>query len=68
MRCRRPTPVIRVTPMALAPVAYCLWQRFLRFDPEGPDLAQSRPLCAVDRTRLDALIFSVAFNGREGGQ
>lgn len=21
------------TPMALAPVAYCLWQRFLRFDP-----------------------------------
>src|SRR6266496_182970 len=24
------------TPMALAPVAYCLWQRFLRFDPEQP--------------------------------
>jgi len=24
------------TPMALAPVAYCLWQRFLRFDPEHP--------------------------------
>src|SRR5579864_3111600 len=23
-------------PMALAPVAYCLWQRFLRFDPEDP--------------------------------
>ncbi|MCH9626508.1 MAG: Transketolase [Chlamydiales bacterium] len=22
------------TPMALAPVAYCLWQRFLRFDPK----------------------------------
>ncbi len=22
------------TPMALAPVVYCLWQRFLRFDPE----------------------------------
>src|ERR1044072_6751527 len=22
------------TPMAMAPVAYCLWQRFLRFDPE----------------------------------
>ena len=22
------------TPMALAPVAYCLWQRFLRFDPQ----------------------------------
>src|SRR5687767_11749841 len=22
--------------MALAPVAYCLWQKFLRFDPEHP--------------------------------
>ncbi|MBV8126696.1 MAG: hypothetical protein JO114_03415, partial [Planctomycetaceae bacterium] len=21
------------TPMALAPVAYCLWQKFLRYDP-----------------------------------
>lgn len=24
------------TPMALAPVAYCLWNRFLRFDPQDP--------------------------------
>src|SRR5436853_4179633 len=24
------------TPMAMAPVAYCLWQRLLRFDPEDP--------------------------------
>jgi len=24
------------TPMAMAPVAYCLWQEFLRFDPEDP--------------------------------
>ena len=24
------------TPMALAPAAYCLWNRFLRFDPEDP--------------------------------
>ena len=23
-------------PMAMAPVAYCLWQRFLRFDPNHP--------------------------------
>lgn len=23
-------------PMALAPVAYCLWQRYLRFDPQDP--------------------------------
>jgi transketolase len=24
------------TPMGMAPVVYCLWQRFLRFDPEEP--------------------------------
>jgi transketolase len=24
------------TPMAMAPIAYCLWQRLLRFDPEHP--------------------------------
>lgn len=24
------------TPMALAPLAYCIWQRFLRFDPADP--------------------------------
>jgi transketolase len=24
------------TPMALAPVAFCLWQHFLRFDPQDP--------------------------------
>ncbi len=24
------------TPMSLAPVVYCLWQRFLRFDPQDP--------------------------------
>ena len=23
-------------PMALAPVAYCLWQQCLRFDPQDP--------------------------------
>src|ERR1039457_4916914 len=24
------------TPMAMPPVAYCLWQQFLRFDPDDP--------------------------------
>ena len=28
------------TPMALAPVAYTLWQKFLRYDPERSHLAQ----------------------------
>ena len=41
------------TPMALAPVAYTLWQHFLRFDP-GIPLAESRPLRAVERPRIDA--------------
>ena len=25
------------TPMGTAPLAYCLWQRFLRYDPDDPD-------------------------------
>src|SRR6478735_916009 len=24
------------TPMAMAPIAYCLWQRVLRYDPDDP--------------------------------
>src|SRR6267143_6266360 len=24
------------TPMGMAPVVYCVWQRFLRFDPDDP--------------------------------
>ena len=56
------------TPMALAPVAYCLWQRFLRFDPERPDLAEPRSLRALDRPRLDAALLAAAPDGRQGGQ
>lgn len=42
------------TPMAMAPVAYCLWQRFLRFDPEDPiwpnrdRYGASAPLAALE--------------------
>ena len=32
----RPTQAIPGHPWPLAPVAYCLWQRFLRFDPHDP--------------------------------
>ena len=35
-RCSRRNSGHPGTPMALAPVAYTLWQRFLRFDPEDP--------------------------------
>ncbi len=56
------------TPMALAPVVYTLWQRFLRFDPERSDLAQPRPLRAVQRPRLDAALCDAASRRREGGR
>jgi len=36
MRCKKPIPGHPGTPMALAPVAYALWQQFLRFDPKEP--------------------------------
>ena len=48
------------TPMALAPLVYTIWNRVMRFDPEGPDLAQSRPLRAVQRPRLDAAVVGAA--------
>ena len=56
------------TPMALAPVAYVLWQRFLRFDPERADLAQPRPLRALRRPRLDAALRAAAPDRRQRGR
>ena len=38
--------------------AYCLWQYVLRFDPDGPDLAQPRPLRPVGRARVDAALLA----------
>ena len=51
-------------PMALAPVAYCLWQQFLRYDPDRSALAESRPLRALQRTRLHAALFPASSGGR----
>ena len=48
------------TPMAMAPVAYDLWQRHLRFDPERSHLAEPRPLRAVDGPRVDAALLDAA--------
>ena len=56
------------TPMAMAPVVYTLWQRFLRFDPDEPDLAESRSLRAVDRSCLDAALFDAPPGRCEVGQ
>jgi transketolase len=42
------------TPMALAPVAYALWNRVMNFDPRSA-LAESRSVHPLQRPRLDAL-------------
>jgi transketolase len=46
------------TPMALAPVAYCLWQRFLRFDPEHPIWA-NRDRFVLSAGHASALLYSL---------
>ena len=56
------------TPMALAPLAYVLWQRYLRFDPAGPDLAEPRPLRALGGPRLDAALLAALPDRRQGGR
>ena len=37
-------------PMALAPVVYCLWQRFLRFDPDHPIWPNATASCCRPAT------------------
>ncbi len=56
------------TPMALAPVIYTLWQRFPAFRSRESDLAESRPLCAVQRPCLDAALCDAASHRRKGAQ
>ena len=56
------------TPMAMAPVAYCLWQQFLRFDPARSGMAESRSFRAVDRPRVHAALFPAASDWSAGCQ
>jgi transketolase len=46
------------TPMALAPVAYCLWQQFLHFDPEHPIWA-NRDRFVLSAGHASALLYSL---------
>src|ERR1044071_8027162 len=46
------------TPMAMAPVAYCLWQRFLRFDPEDP-IWPNRDRFVLSMGHASTLLYSV---------
>ena len=56
------------TPMDVAPAAYTLWQRVLRYDPGGSRLDQSRPLRAVQRPRIDAAVQPHPSGRHQGGQ
>jgi transketolase len=46
------------TPMALAPVAYCLWQQFLRYDPEDPTWA-NRDRFVLSNGHASMLLYSL---------
>ena len=49
------------TPMAMAPVAYCLWQRFLRFDPEHP-IWPNRDRFVLSAGHASMLLYSLLFS------
>src|SRR5436189_5387907 len=46
------------TPMAMAPVAYCLWQRFQRFDPQHP-IWPNRDRFALSAGHASMLVYSL---------
>ena len=46
------------TPMAMAPVAYCLWQEFLRYDPSDP-LWPNRDRFVLSAGHASMLLYSV---------
>lgn len=48
------------TPMALAPVVYCLWQRLLRFDPEDP-IWPNRDRFVLSNGHASMLLYSMLF-------
>lgn len=48
------------TPMALAPVVYCLWQRFLRFDPDDPIWA-NRDRFVLSNGHASMLLYSLLY-------
>src|SRR6185312_13744113 len=48
------------TPMALAPVAYLLWQRFLRFDPDDP-IWPNRDRFVLSNGHASMLLYSLLY-------
>jgi len=50
------------TPMAMAPAAYCLWQKFLRFDPQDPVWPNRDRFVLSMGARVHAALFSASFD------
>src|SRR5512136_298023 len=48
----------RGTAMGMAPVVYCLWQRFLRFDPEEP-IWPNRDRFVLSAGHASMLLYSI---------
>jgi len=48
------------TPMDAAPTVYCLWQRFLRYDPEDPDLP-NRDRFVLSNGHASILLYSLIY-------
>jgi transketolase len=48
------------TPMALAPLAYCLWQRYLRFDPADP-IWPNRDRFVLSNGHASMLLYSLLY-------
>jgi transketolase len=48
------------TPMALAPVVYCLWQRLLRYDPEDP-IWPNRDRFVLSAGHASMLLYSMLY-------
>src|SRR5260370_7313356 len=46
--------------MALAPVAYCLWQQFLRYDPEDP-IWPNRDRFVLSNGHASMLLYSLLY-------
>jgi transketolase len=53
-------------PMALAPVAYCLWQQFLRFDPQDP-VWPNRDRFILSNGHASMLLYAMLYLAGVGG-
>ncbi len=53
-------------PMALAPVGYCLWQQFLRYDPEDPEWP-NRDRFVLSNGHASMLLYAMLYLAGVGG-